>query len=110
MARHLSGVYISNLFNDLDFYFVPNIVPFFNEHANNLKFMPQILEFTKRVFFQGASSGRSEGGLRLNRLWTLSAPGAGKGLFRPRMHPAPITILLTLSIPPGESKLSVCVQ
>ena len=44
----------------------------------------------KQVFFQGASSGRSEGGSRLNRLWTSSAPGAGKDLFRRRMHPAPI--------------------
>ena len=40
-------------------------------------------------FFQGASSGRSKGGPRLNRLWKSSAPGAGKGLFRPRLHPAP---------------------
>ena len=39
------------------------------------------------AFFQGASSlRRSEGGPRSNRLWTLSALGAGKGLFRPRMH------------------------
>ena len=29
---------------------------------------------------------RSEEGPRLNHLWTLSAPGAGKGLFRPRTH------------------------
>ena len=43
-------------------------------------------------FFQGASLLRSEGGPRLNRLWSSSAPGAGKGLFRPRMHPAPIGI------------------
>ena len=27
----------------------------------------------------------------LNHLWTSSAPGAGKGLFRPRMHPTPIS-------------------
>ena len=32
------------------------------------------------AFFQGASASlrRSEGGPRPNRLWTLSAPGAGK--------------------------------
>ena len=29
-------------------------------------------------FFQGASSGRSEGGPRLNRLWTSLSPGAGR--------------------------------
>ena len=45
------------------------------------------------IFFQGASSlKRSERGPRLNRLWTLSAPEAGKGLFRPRMHPVPSPI------------------
>ena len=49
-------------------------------------------------FFQGASSGRSEGGPRLNRLWTSSTPGAGKGLFRPHMHPAPIIYCLFESI------------
>ena len=38
------------------------------------------------IFFQSASSGRSEGVPRLKRLWTSSAPGAGKGLFRPRMR------------------------
>ena len=41
-------------------------------------------------FFQSASSlRRSEGGPMPKRLWTLSAPGAGKGLFRPQMNPAP---------------------
>ena len=40
-----------------------------------------------QLFLQGASSlRRSEGGPRLNRLWVSSAPGAGKGLFRPRTH------------------------
>ena len=43
----------------------------------------------KCVFFQGASSlRRSEGGPRPNCLRTLSTHGAGKGLFRPCMHPA----------------------
>ena len=42
-------------------------------------------------FFQGVSSlRRSEGGSRANHLWTSSTPGAGKGLFRPCMHPVPI--------------------
>ena len=31
----------------------------------------------------------TQGGPKLNRLQTLSAPGAGKGLFRSCMHPAP---------------------
>ena len=42
------------------------------------------------VFFQGTSSlRRSEGGPRPNLLWTSSALGAGKGLFRPRMRIQP---------------------
>ena len=36
------------------------------------------------------TSRRTEGGLRLNRLWTLSALRAGEGLFRPHMHPVPM--------------------
>ena len=44
------------------------------------------LESKIEAFFQGASSGRSEGDPRLNRLWTSSAPGAGKGLFRPHQR------------------------
>ena len=59
-----------------DWYF-PFLVLFFRKYTFSLN------------FFQGASSGRSEGDPRLNRLWTLSAPGAGKRLFRPCMHPAP---------------------
>ena len=54
-------------------------------------------------FFQGASSGRSEGGPRLNHLWTSSTLGAGKGLFRPRMHPAPMCLLFISPLFPAQS-------
>ena len=56
----------------------------------------QSLTVSTMLLIQGASSlRRSEGGPSLNRLWTLSAPGAGKGLFRPRMHPDTIVTILT---------------
>ena len=51
-----------------------------------------------RPFFQGAFSlRRSEGGPRPNRLWT---PGAEKGLFRPRMHPSPMSASIPCSHTP----------
>ena len=47
-----------------------------------------ILQPVAKLFFQGASSlRRSEVGPRSNRLWTLFAPGAGKGLFRRASSP-----------------------
>ena len=75
---------------------------FWVDIPNGLKFFPvlcttclschfQMAWNSSKVIFQGASSGRSAGGLRLNCLWTSSALGAGKGLFKPRMHQAPIS-------------------
>ena len=57
------------------------------------------------LFFQCASSLRSEGGPRPNRLWTSSAPGAEKGLFRTRVHPAPC---LHLSLAPPLNSRCMC--
>ena len=51
------------------------------------------IHFTCNGYFLRCLLRRSEGGPRLNRLWTSSTPGAEKGLFRPCMHPAPMTII-----------------
>ena len=75
--------------------FVWNIITIAQNDQSNKNLILSIVSggtvnhYQKILFFQGASSERSEGGPTLKRLWTSSASGAGKGLFGPRMHPAP---------------------
>ena len=45
-------------------------------------------------------ANQTSGGGRPNRQWTLSAPGAGKGLFRPCMHPTLMCASIPCSQPP----------
>ena len=60
------------------------------------------------LIIQGVSSlRRSEGDPRPNRLRTLSAPGAGKGLLRLRMQPAPMCASIPCSLIPIQG---ICVK